>query len=340
MTASILTPGVIGSLDNSPWLICSIIFISRVINGISFGIKLQANVTYIKCSFPKRLRYTMATSTLGAQFGLSLSVFVNHLLTKYLTLEQLQWGWRVSFFFGALLSLILFTVRLLTYSRLNGITDVTIKTPLDKIAFKAGGKLWLGLLIVSAKACITFTIFISMPFLLGWNLDLSLLVITKVMFISTTLSTLTSWLLKYYYKSPKLSYINAAFILSLILIAMLGYSVIYKQQLPAFICIYILGILNGYLFVVVPSLIQCTLPDNVKFEAMLFISNYEYFHFNVIRRLGLFVTLIFIGNNFSHRYFTIVLVASIWLAIIPGIIALSYIYHKNRQQIRHLSSFN
>lgn len=340
MTISIIIPGLITTLDSSPWLICGIIFFSRVINGISFGIKLQSNVTYIKYSFPKRLRYTIATSTLGAQFGLSLSVFVNHLLTQYLSFEELQWGWRIPFFFGALLSLILFATRLLTYSRLNGLTDLTMKTPLDKFAFKAGKKLWLGLIIISAKACITYTIFISIPFLIGSNLGLDLNQVTQVMFVSTSLSTLTSWVFKYRKKSPKLSSINSALIVSLILVTLLGYAIINKQQLLSFLSVYLLGILNGYLFVVIPGLIECTLPEKVKFESMLFISNYEYFHFNVIRRVALFITILVMGSKFTKYHLIIVLIASFWVAIIPGIIALSYIYHKNKQKIRHLNNYN
>ncbi|TXI91272.1 MAG: MFS transporter [Neisseriales bacterium] len=340
MTVSILIPGLITTVDDSPWLICGIIFLSRVINGISFGIKLQSNVTYIKYSFPKRLRYTIATSTLGAQLGLSLSVFINHAVTQYLSIQQLEWGWRIPFFFGALLSLILFATRFLTYSRLNGLTDLTMKIPLDKFAFKAGKKLWLGLIIISTKACITYTIFISIPFLIGSNLDLNLNQVTQVMFITSSLNTLTSWVSKYNKRSPKLSSINYALILSLILMTVLIYAMINKLQILSFSSIYLLGILNGYLFVVIPRLIECTLPEEVKFESMLFISNYEYFHFNVIRRLALLITLVVMGSSFTRYHLMIVLMGSLWAAIIPGIFALSYLYYKNRQKIRQMNSFS
>ena len=330
MTVSIIIPGLITGMESSPWLTCGIILISRILNGISFGIKLQSNVTYIKYFFPKRLHYAIANSTLGAQFGLTLSIFITHLLSAHLSVEELNLGWRIPFFIGGILSLILFIMRIATYSRLKSLTDKAIYTPLDKIAFHAGRNLWLGLLVSSAKACLTFTVFVSIPSILGWTLKFDITYITQIMFIATILSTFTSWCFKHYFNPPRLIAINFALICTLILTVILGYAILHDNRTGISISICALAILNGYLFITVPELIECTLPERVKFESMLFINNYEYFHFNVIRRLGMFIALLILGTNLNTTYFIGVLIGSIWITIIPSILAVMSFYTQNK----------
>ncbi len=86
------------------------------------------------------------------------------------------------------------------------------------------------------------------------------------------------------------------------------------------------------------QLSEDTLPNQFKFESMLFISNYEYFHFNVIRRLGMFAAVIFIGNDLSRVYFLGILLVSIWVTIIPSIFAVVVLHSQNKNMLKKLAN--
>ena len=321
---SILMPGLLVNAEHELWLNILLIVVSRILNGISFGIKLQVSANFIRHTIPRKLASSVVNSTLGAQLGLTLSIFVIKLIYTHLTGADLEWGWRIPFFFGGLMAVVLVALHYYAYPVLLGVVGKFSgeSIALDKIAKKAGGKMWLGLVALSIRGGITFTLFIVIPFLLGWISHTPLLKIVNIMSIATTINTVACIFVRKYLKAL-LSQELFGFVILLLLLSsgFLGWAIFVGNQFWITTNIYLLSVLSAYASSILPEIIEKSYPREYGAETMLFISNFEYLFFNLTWRIGMLGCYYLWGKVLSGSMFLVILAFSFWITIFVGILA-------------------
>ncbi len=326
MTLSIAATGLIPlNSANNFWTTFCCLVVARIIHGISFGIKLQANLFYIKRLFPQRIHTSLAVSIAGAQLGLTLAMFVNKVLYEYFTPSQLTWAWRIPFFIGALISILLYIIRMIAYShKREQYSRVEICLPIDKVAFKSGSRLWLSLVIASSRACTIFTIFAIIPAVLNWLLKWNYTKITDIMVVASLTNAATTAIFQQHKFKLKHDTRTLIMVLALIIPSSIcfGYGLLNRDEVFLVTSLLILSIINGYLFVVIPKFLIKIFSPSERLESLLFISNYEYFHFNLIRRGGLFVAATVFGSFIPTGHYIVILIGSLSITSLSSIIAL------------------
>jgi hypothetical protein len=81
--------------------------------------------------------------------------------------------------------------------------------------------------------------------------------------------------------------------------------------------IFIFALINGYLFIAIPIFIEKPFHDQPNcLEALLFVNNYEFCNYNVIRYLILLVAAIWFKGFIPTGYYLALLTLSICLTIL------------------------
>lgn len=339
MTFAIVSTGLMPADVHKLWLVFLWLTIGRILHGISFGFKLQSNLRFIKESFPKRIHSNIASSIIGAQLGLTCAAFVYKIIFTHLTPAQLQWGWRIPFFIGGGISVILFLFRITIYRGNN----YEVRTPwhklepLDVVARKSGRRLWLGLIIASSRAGMIFTLFVIVPGFFNWILKWDIRKTTDIMLAISLLSGGTSW----FFRRTKLTLAKSKLLLPALwlilpLSTILAYSLSHRYDTLTTLDILLLAVINGYLFVAIPQYVENIFTPQYRLEAMLFIGNFEYFNFNLLRRAGLFILIVFLGQLVEEKHYLMMLCAAIWMTILASITAIIML---ERQRKYYLSGY-
>ncbi len=330
MALSILSTGLMPVQTSNLKLIFFWLLCGRLVQGVCFGIKIQAQVLFIKKIFPSRLHGNLGSSILGTQVGLTSAIFVHKALYAYLPESMLSWCWRIPFFIGAIGCIILYIYRIsLIKSPISQqiVVDDSIH-PLDKIALNFGRRVWLGLIISSMRACLIFTVFLLIPSTIAWQLKWNYQEVAELMWSATIINASCCWF------SRKII-IRGNHPQSLVLVLLclipatlfLTYSMMLHQSGLIFISYGLLAALNGYFFVVIPLYLEILFPLKERVEIMFFISNFEYFNFNLIRRIGLIIAAIYLGVNIEGRHYAIIFLSSFWLIVFSTILAILYLAH-------------
>ena len=323
MTFSIISTGLLPSDAREIWLIFTWLIVGRIINGISFGLKLQSNVRFIHEAFPKRIHSTIASSIIGAQLGLTLAAFVYKMVFTHLTAEQLTWGWRLPFFIGGGMSVLLYIFRLKLYSSIPEPVSWSKLEPLDITARKSGSRLWLGLMLASSRACLIFSTFVIIPGFFTWILKWNAKETTDVMLAISMLSTWFTWISR---RNKANSLFNCKLLVPALFLAipvsgLLGIGLNKLNQDIIICACLMLAMLNGYLFVAIPQFIEKYFAQEYRLESMLFIGNLEFFNFNLIRRGGIIAIILFLGKAIEMKHYILILCSSIWLTVFAAIFA-------------------
>ena len=345
MTFAIVSTGLIPTDVHHLWQVFLWLIIGRIIHGISFGFKLQSNLRFIRESFPTKVHSNIASSILGAQLGLTCAALVYKLVFTNLSPMQLEWGWRLPFFIGGIFSIILAIFRLTIYRSSNNVrvNCWNKQKPLDTVALeKYGHRLWLGLMIVSSRACLMFTLFIIIPGFLRWILKWNLAKTTDIMLAASLLSTNIIWFFRRQSNSfhcPQ-RWLLPALILVIPLTIILGISLKYHDERGLVISILCLAAMNGYLFVAIPQYIENIFSAQHRLEAMLFIGNLEFFNFNLIRRVGIFIFIVFFGTVLEEQHYVLTLCCSIIFTVLLSILSIVVENHYQRKKLLILSRLN
>ena len=92
--------------------------------------------------------------------------------------------------------------------------------------------------------------------------------------------------------------------------------------------VFMLAIMNGYLFVSIPMFIEKIFGNYYCLESILFISNFEFCNFNLIRRIILFIAAINFSGYIPTKYFLLILTISIWITTALSIIGVILLKRK------------
>lgn len=327
MTLAIISTGLIPTNIQHLWQVFVWLIIGRTLHGISFGFKLQANLRFIKETFPARIHRNIATSIIGAQFGLTCAAFLYKMIFTHLAPELLTWGWRLPFFIGGVMSLTLTIFRLFTYSSSNNLrkNDWAKREPLDVVVIKdCGQPALLGLFLASSRACFMFTLFVIIPCFLQWVMKWSIFRIANIMLCSSLLSGSVTWWCRrmehYHYRLKQ--FLLSGLILALPLSILLCAGITYHNKSILLVSIWSCSILNGYLFSTIPLYMEQMLMPQHRLEALLFINNLEFFEFNLIRRAGVVLISALFGIVFEERHYAILLCISMLVTLIISIVVI------------------
>lgn len=158
--------------------------------------------------------------------------------------------------------------------------------------------------------------------MLNWILKWSYGSITNIMFVAALLNAGASWYIRLRKVKSQGNHILITLILALLFSAILGLAIVYHDYLWIVSCIFILAIINGYLFFNIPKFINNLFEVRYRQEAMLFIGNFEFFHFNLLRRCLLVVSLIYFGSVIPQHYFLAIMIVTMEITFLAGIVAL------------------
>lgn len=324
LSLSILSTGLMPFSNGDLRLMPVFVFIGRAVYGVCFGVRLQGSLHFIRRHYPERIHHALLSTLIGAQVGLSCASLINKIIYNHLSTSAMEWGWRIPFFIGGLFSFILFIVRIIIRKPEQQKIPIRAIIPqsIDQVAFKAGRQLWLSLLLSGTRACLMFNLFIVIPLMLNWMLHWSYGLITNIMFAATLLNTGTSWYIRLRKVKGQTNHILVTLVLALVFSAIIGLAIFYHDYSLIVISIFILAIINGYLFFNIPKFINELLEIKYRQEAMLFIGNFEFFHFNLLRRCLLVIYLIYFGSIIPKHYFLAILIVTMESTFFAGIIAL------------------
>ena len=294
---------------------------------ISFGFKLQANLQYIKETFPTRIHRNIVTSIIGAQFGLTCAAFIYKMIFTHMAPELLSWGWRLPFFIGGAMSITLAIFRLLIYSSSNNLrlNDWIKREPLDVVVIKdCGHSALFALLLAGSRACFMFTLFVIIPCFLQWVMRWDIFRIADIMLFSSLLSGSVTWLCRRMEKFHQLfqQLLLPGLILALLLAILLCVGITLRHSPVLLTALWSCAILNGYLFSTIPLYMEQMLIPEHRLEALLFINNLEFFEFNLIRRAGVVVISALFGIVFEERHYAMLLCLSMLATLFISIVVL------------------
>ena len=331
MVISLISIALIDIDEDHIYITLCFILLTRIIHGIAFGMKIQANVAYIKYKFPDKKHFAMMNIILGGQLGLSAAIIMNKLVLNHFTPEQMEWAWRIPFLVSGLFSIILYGFRLILYAPNSNIKDKLTLQSINSIAMQNKSKILFAMLITSARGTITFTVFLIFPSTLYWRLGWNNQLIADIMLIPTIFSALVTSYLKYShmeYVKYKPLILNLLVLLPASLLLQHAMS-INNPSLLTF-SITIIALINGYLFIAIPKFVAQIFPDNGKLEAMVFIHNYEYFGFNLLRGGFLLLAATIFNLPLSLPVYLDLLIYSMWVFLLLAVAAIGILHMSNK----------
>jgi len=84
--------------------------------------------------------------------------------------------------------------------------------------------------------------------------------------------------------------------------------------------------LTSYLFIAIPKFVAQIFPDNGKLEAMVFIHNYEYFGFNLLRGGFLLLAATIFNLPLSLPIYLDLLIYSMWVFLLLAVAAIGILH--------------
>ena len=189
-----------------------IILCARLLQGIASGIEMQCIIKYLSSTLTMSKR-NMATSAilLAISLGIFLGVMLNRGLIQYFNDFQLEdWGWRIPFYLGAILSLLSCIIRI--SSKKSEITPKYLqhKVNIFTIFIKYKKRILLIAGMVGINATLLMSGIIFMPIYLHSTLNLNYFTISNILFKATILSVIASLITHYLSKI-----INPTFLIKL-----------------------------------------------------------------------------------------------------------------------------
>ncbi|AUR51706.1 hypothetical protein [Aquella oligotrophica] len=334
MIVSLSSIALIDIDEDHIYITLMLILLTRVIHGIAFGMKTQANLAYIRYKYPNKKHFAIMNVILGGQFGLSAAIIMNKLIINHFSIEQMTWAWRIPFLASGIVSIILYYFRLVLYTPNSEIKDRLTYLPINTIAMQNKAKIIPALLIASARGTITFTIFLVFPGTLYWRLGWSSSQIANIMLIPTIINTVITWQLKYSRIKQQLrpGYLISGLICLFPLSQYLKYAMSINNTTLIIVSISIIAVINGFLFIAIPRFLEQLFPEKTKLESMVFIHNYEYFGFNLLRGSFLLLAATVFNLPLSLPVYLDLLIYSMWAFLFMAIVA---IYSLQKRTLGH-----
>lgn len=300
------------------------ILLTRIIHGITFGIRTQASLLYIKANFPDRQHFPIVGAVIGSQLGLSAAILINKFVVNFFTTQQMIWAWKIPFLVSVMFSILLYIIRLLFYSITPNKIDYLSHPSISELALKNKTTTILALLIASARGAITFSLFLILPSILYWRLGWHYKDITNLMLAPTITNTLVTWGLRRYKIKLQLNpnYIMFSLIILIPVVFMLRFAMTDGGTFLLLPVMSVLAIINGFLFIAIPRYLEQVLSDEVKLESFIFIHNYEYFAFNLFRAIILLLAATVFNLPFNLTIHLDLLIVSIWIFLLLAIAAI------------------
>lgn len=299
-----------------------IILCARLLQGIASGIEMQCLIKYLSNTLTLSKR-NMATSAilLALSFGIILGIMLNRGLIQYFDDFQLDdWGWRVPFYIGAILSLLSFIIRVSSKKseiiRESSQRKINIFTVFSR--YKARILLIAGIIGINATLLMSGIIF--MPIYLHTSLNLNYFIISSILFKATIFSIITSIIIFYLAKllNPILL-LNTSYAIIIISVIICYYSFAHGKHIS--IAVYTLAVLYSTISRLTPLVIPKNIfPTYLRLTCVSSATHIGFLFFGVTYPLSLTLILALSHSLFISPCIYIILVtciSAICLLVLP-----------------------
>ena len=196
MALCFLTMATIPTYDSIGVWSGIIMLFSRLLQGVAGGIEMQCIIKFISGNITSvKRRFAINGIWLGVGLGIFLGVLLNRLLIQYLNDFELEnWGWRIPFYLGSILSLLCCTLRI--NSRNSKVESNIFRNKITVFTIFKRYK-WQILTIsgiISITASLLVSSIIFMPIYLHSALNLDYLTISNILFKATIISLSVSFI--------------------------------------------------------------------------------------------------------------------------------------------------
>ena len=175
----------------------------RLIQGITSGVEFHSVLSYIKESIPsERRNFSLSGVLIGAEFGGLLAIIINHSINHHFPIRIVEsWGWRIPFILGGIFAIICYLCRFGFYRTLsikNADNDseinifYTLKHCLPQTIVLAS--------VIGINSTLFINCIIYMPILLYYQVKLSYITISILIFRGSIFSIAASFIINEFAK--------------------------------------------------------------------------------------------------------------------------------------------
>lgn len=250
----------------------SLVILARIAQGLSGGIEMQAAFHYLSSRLKtQNINFAILGILAGYEIGQLLAILVNRLLHISFTSRQIsEFGWRFSFLFGAVLTLVIYIIRCKYAENISKNREVNPTVlPAYKLFTYYPRQTLIACILSGMKGCTTFIYLVYIPFTLYQILKLAPAQISHYIMLSNLISLIfTFWLNK------KINYRNLHLITAICCTALVPVAVfwVWAFTYHNFILIAIIpiAILPSMFTILVPRIISGLYPIDVRLYGVTF----------------------------------------------------------------------
>lgn len=274
-----------------------LIILARITQGVSGGIEMQASFHYLRTRLNVgKINLAVFGVLAGYEVGQLLAITINRVLHISFNLAQLaNFGWRISFIFGSVLTLGIYFIRL-RYAEIIQIEDAKKSSlvPAYQIFRYYPQQTIIACILSGVKGCSTFIYLVVIPFNLYQVLKLSPKLISHYIMLSNIISIIIAFLINKIITEKNLTIITTLCCLLLLPTTLLWtWSFTHNQFI--LLSIIPVAILPSIFTVLIPRLIINLFPPTARLYGVAFS-----YHSGFIIFAGI-VPIITIGISFLMK---------------------------------------
>ena len=181
------------------WMPLIILGVARIIQGLACGAEMQAELDHIKIKIPQNMSFAALGILAGNEIGQFLAIVVNRILNYWFSPNQLQdYAWRLPFIFGAILALLIYLIRLKFAERITEEHCYRNIIPVYKLFNYYPSQIFIAIGLAGIRGALTLLYLIFIPFTMYHFLHYSLLMISRIIFITSIIGGIVAYLINRY----------------------------------------------------------------------------------------------------------------------------------------------
>ncbi len=248
----------------------TLVILARLIQGIAGGAEMQAEYDHLTIKLSHKVSFAVVGILLGNEVGQVLAISINRILNFCFNDFQMEsFGWRLPFFFGGFLTLVVYCLRIFVGDALSVKHCRRSIVPAYKLFSYYPNQTIIAITLAGLKGCTTFFYLIFMPLSMFYILKYDYNTISRLIFLSTIFSLCISYII-----NQHTNFDNSArairYCIFLLIPSMILWVCSFSNEILVSISILLIATLVGLLSFLVPRAISGLFPSAIRLSGVTF----------------------------------------------------------------------
>jgi|GEM_PF-2386917 len=246
------------------------LMLARLVQGISSGAERQGEYDHLAIKLSGNNHFAILGFLAGNELGQVLGIFVYRGITFSLNSQQLEsFGWRIPFFIGSILIIIIFFLRLKFGEPISNKHCQRAILPSYKFIRHFPQHTSIAIAISGLKGCTTFLYLVFIPFSLLYYLHYNYLTISHIIFQTTILSVISVFIINYFITFDNaLKLLFTGIILTVPALGFWAWSFMHNKLI--YLSVFVIATLANLFSLSTPRVIAGLFPPSFRLQGVTF----------------------------------------------------------------------